>query len=164
MSRPISPVAEVIRSTYHPGSVPATPIIWPADRQKSQQIQQTKGSATPQSQFALPSTQPSTAVVAPRTTPPNVQNVRVVTRKAVGGNKQLTVQFNHPNGSPYFQGANVYLRKAGQQPTLIGGGAQSPIHVTVPTHQAPHAIYVTSFGPWGETNLLTSPSHPVKLV
>lgn len=155
---------EIIRALAHPGANTVTPIIWPADHQKTNQIQQTKGSATPQSQFALPSTQPSTAVVAPRTTPPVVQNVRVVTRKAVGGNKPLTVQFNHPTGNPYFSGVNIYLRRAGQQPTLIGGGSQSPVHLTVPTHQAPHSIYVTSTSNWGETAVMSSPSHPVRLI
>lgn len=150
--------------TKHPGSIPKQPIVWPADSQKRNQIQQTKGSAVPQSQFVLPSTQPSQAVVAPKTTPPNVVNVRVVTRKAAGGNKPLTVQFDHPSNSPYFSGVNVYLRRAGQQPTLVAGGAQSPVHFTVPTHTAPHAIYVTSVSNWGETAVMSSPSHPVRLV
>lgn len=156
--------SEIIKAVVYPGTNPVTPVIWPADRQKSQQIQQTKGSATPQSQFALPSTQPSTAVVAPRTTPPTVSHVRVVTRKAVAGNKQLTVQFNHPSNNPYFSGVNVYLRRAGQQPTLVAGGAQSPVQFTTPIHAAPHAIYVTSVSNWGETAVMSSPSHPVRLV
>ena len=160
----MNPSQEIIKAVLHPGSNPVTPVIWPADRQKSQQIQQTKGSATPQSQFVLPSTQPSNSVVAPRTTPPTVTNVRVVSRKAVAGNKQLTVQFDHPSNNPYFSGVNVYLRRAGQQPTLVAGGAQSPVHFTVPTHQAPHAIYVTSVGNWGETAVMSSPSHPIRLL
>lgn len=155
---------EIIRALAHPGANPVTPVIWPAERQQSQQIQQTKGSATPQSQFALPSTQPSVSVVAPGTTPAQVSHVRVISRKAVDGQKPLTVQFNHPTGNPYFAGVNVYLRRAGQQPTLVAGGAQSPVHFSVPTHAAPHAIYVTSRGNWGETAVTSSPSHPVRLI
>jgi hypothetical protein len=158
------PSTEVTRAIAPPGSNPTSPVVWPEPRQVSNQIQQTKGSSVPQSQFALPSTQPSISVVAPRTTPPIVQNVRVVTRKAVAGNKQLTVQFNHPTGNPYFSGVNVYLRRAGQQPTLVAGGAQSPVHFTVPVHAAPHAIYVTSTSNWGETAVMSSPSHPVRLI
>jgi hypothetical protein len=150
--------------TARPGATPTTPVVWPADRQKSNQIQQTKGSAKPQLEFALPSTQPSQSVVPPRTTPANVSHVRVVSRPAVSGQKTLTVQFNHPTGDPYFAGANVYLRRAGQQPTLVAGGAKSPITFTVPTHSAPHAIYVSSFGNWGETSVMSSPSHPVRLI
>jgi hypothetical protein len=150
--------------TSQPGTTPTQPIIWPADRQKSNQIQQVKGSAKPQSSFVLPTTQPNAAIVAPRTTPKNVSHVRVISARAVNGQKPLTVQFNHPPGDPYFAGVNVYLRRAGQQPTLVAGGAQSPVHFTVPTHAAPHAIFVTSTGNWGETSVMSSPSHPVRLI
>jgi hypothetical protein len=145
------------------GSVPSTPITWPADRHQANQIQQTKGSAKPQSDFVLPTTQPSRSSVAPRTTPAPVSAVRVVLRPNAGG-KQVTVQFNHPAGDPYFASANVYLRRAGQQPTLVASGAKSPLTFVAPLNSAPHAVYVSSVGNWGETNVLTSPSHPVRLV
>lgn len=147
----------------HPGSTPSTPVTWPADRQQSNQIQQTKGSAKPQAAFVLPTNQPSQSRVAPRTTPAPVNTVRVVSRKGVG-QRNITVQFNHPSGDPYFAGANVYLRRAGQQPTLVASGAKSPLTFTADNHPAPHAIYVTSVGNWGETDVLTSPSHPVRLM
>lgn len=150
--------------TAHPGSIPSTPIIWPADRHKSNQIQQTKGSAKPQSSFVLPTTQPNQSGVAPRTTPQNVSSVRVVSRQAVKGQKTVTVQFRHPAGDPYFAGASVYLRRSGQQPTLVASGAKSPLTFTVPTNQAAHAVHVTSYGNWGETDILTSPAHHVRLV
>ena len=153
-----------LRLTAHPGAVPSTPIIWPVDRHKANQIQQTKGSAKPQAEFVLPTTMPNASVVAPRTTPKTVSHVRVISKAAVAGQKTVTVQFNHPAGDPYFAGANVYLRRAGQQPTLVAGGAKSPITFTVPTHAAPHAIYVTSTGNWGETAVMSSPSHPVRLI
>ena len=149
--------------TPHPGSIPSTPVIWPAARHVSNQVQQTKGSAKPQSSFALATTQPSTSVVPPRTTPRNVSNVRIVSHPAVNGNKTVTVQFSHPAGDSYFSGANVYLRRAGGQPTLVAGGAKSPLTFTVPTHDAPHVVHVTSVSNWGETNVLTSPSKPVRL-
>ena len=145
-----------------PGSIPVTPIIWPEARHKSNQIQQTKGSAKPQASFVLPTTQPNQSSVAPRTTPAPVSNVRVVLRPSTG-QKNVVVQFNHPAGDPYFAGANVYLRRAGQQPTLVASGAKSPLTFITPNHAAPHALYVTSYGNWGETNVLTSPSHPVRL-
>ena len=151
-----------IELTVHPGAVPKTPIIWPANSHTTNKIQQTKGSAKPQASFALPTTQPAVSVVAPRTTPAHVANVRVVTR-TTPTQKNVTVQFNHPPGDPFFAGANVYLRQAGQQPTLVAGGAKSPLTFTVNKHNAPHAIYITSAGNWGETDVLTSPSHPVKL-
>ena len=148
--------------TPHPGAIPKTPILWPADQHKSNQIQQTKGSAKPQASFVLPTTQPNQPAVQPRTTPAPVSRVRVILRHGVG-QKNVTVQFNHPAGDPYFAGANVYLRRAGQQPTLVASGAKSPLTFTTPNHAAPHSIYVTSVGNWGETNVLTSPSHPVRL-
>ena len=145
-----------------PGVIPATPILWPAPQHRSNQIQQTKGSAKPRASFVLPTTQPNQSGVAPRTTPAPVSDVRVVLRHN-GASKNVTVQFNHPSGDPYFAGANVYLRRAGQQPTLVASGAKSPLTFSVGTNHAPHAIYVTSCGNWGETDVLTSPSHPVKL-
>lgn len=154
----------VTQVTPHPGSIPATQIIWPAKQNTENKIQQTKGSAKPQTPIVLPTTQPSTSVVPPRTTPQNVSGVRVVTQKAVNGQKTVTVQFRHPAGDPYFAGANIYLRRAGQtQPVLVAGGAQSPLRFTVPVHTAPHTLHVTSTGNWGETDVLTSPSHHVNL-
>lgn len=147
----------------HPGSVPSTPVLWPVNQHRSNQIQQTKGSAKPQASNVLPTTQPNQSSVAPRTTPSFVSGLRVITRKAVNGQKTVMVQFNHPS-DPYFAGANVYLRRAGQLPTLVAGGAKSPVTFTVPTHAAPHAIYVSSVGNWGETAVLNSPSHPVRLL
>lgn len=146
----------------HPGAIPRTPLLWPENQHKSNQIQQTKGSAKPQASYALPTTQPSTPIVQPRTTPAPVTNVRVVTRAGTG-QKTVTVQFTHPSGDPYFAGANVYLRQSGKQPVLVAGGAQSPLTFTATNNNAPHAVYVTSFGDWGETDVLTSPSHPVRL-
>ena len=148
--------------TAHPGHVPSTPIIWPVDRHKSNQIQQTKITSQPQSQFALPTTQPSTSVVAPRTTPAHVSNVRVISRAAGAGQKTITVQFTHPANDPYFQGASVYLKRAGGQPTQVASGNKSPLSFTVPVSSAAHAIHVTSWGPAGETNVLTSPGHHVR--
>ena len=151
--------------TPHPGAIPTTPLIWPADRQKSNQIQQTKGSAKPQTNFAFPTTQPSVSVVPPRTTPRSVSGIRVISQKAVDGQKTITVQFRHPAGDPYFAGANVYLRQAGStQPVKVAGGFASPLRFTVPVHTAPHVLHVTSFGNWGETDVLKSPSHPVRLI
>ena len=147
----------------HPGSIPTTPILWPATRHQGNQIQQVKGSAKPQTAIVLPTTQPNQSTVPPRTTPQLVSHVRVVSKPAVSGQKTITVQFNHPAGDPYFSGANVYLQRPGQPPTLVGGGAKSPITFTVPTHAAPHTLFVTSVGNWGETNILTSPSHRVRL-
>ena len=151
-------------TTSHPGSVPTTPVIWPADRHQTNQISQIKSTVKPQSAFALPTTQPSTSVVAPRTTPRPVSNVRVVTTPAVNGQKTVTVQFAHPSGDPHFQGASVYLKKGSDgQPTQVASGAKSPLTFTVPVNQASHSVHVTSWGPAGETNVLTSPSHPVRL-
>ena len=152
------------RVPRHPGDNPISPVVWPAPRQVVQQVQQTKINAQPQSTFALPTTQPSTAVVPPRNTPANVTHVRVVARAAVQGQKTMVVQFNHPSNDPYFQGASVYLKKAGGQPTQVASGAKSPLTFTVPVNVAPHALHVTSFGPAGETNILTSPGHPVRLI
>jgi hypothetical protein len=150
------------RGPIYPGAIPATPIIWPTAQHRSNQIQQTKGSAKPQAAFTRPTTQPSASSVPARTTPAHVANVRVVLRPN-GQSKNVTVQFNHPPGDPYFSSANVYLRRAGQQPTLVAAGAKSPLTFSVGNNHAPHSIYVTSVGNWGETNVLTSPSHPVRL-
>lgn len=144
------------------GKIPSTPIVWPSNQHKSNQIQQTKGSAKPQATGVLPTTQPSQSTVAPRTTPAHVSAVRVISRN-VGGQKNITVQFNHPMGDPYFSGANVYLRKGGNQPVLVASGAKSPLTFTATNDSAPHAIHVTSVGNWGETDVLTSPAAPVKL-
>jgi hypothetical protein len=150
--------------TPHPGYTPSAPIIWPAERHKSDQIQQTKGSAKPFTANVLPTTQPNQSAVAPRTTPQNVSHVRVITRKAVNGQKTVMVQFNHPGGDPYFAGANVYLRRAGQQPVQVASGAQSPLSFTAPINAAPHSVHVTSFGNWGETDVLTAPSRHVRIM
>lgn len=146
----------------HPGSIPTTPVIWPAPQHTVNKIQQVKGSAKPQIANVLPTTQPNASAVAPRTTPQPVSRVRVVSR-STPGQKNITVQFAHPPGDPYFQGASVYLRRAGQQPVLVSQGAKSPLTFTAPNHPAPHSIFVTSDGPWGSTNVLTSPSHSVRL-
>jgi hypothetical protein len=146
----------------YPGQIPTTPIIWPTAAHRSNQIQQTKGSAKPQLASTLPTTQPNASAVPARTTPASVSNVRVVLRPN-GQSKNVTVQFNHPPGDAYFKSANVYLRRSGQQPTLVAAGAKSPLTFSVANNHAPHSIYVTSVGNWGETNVLTSPSHPVKL-
>lgn len=153
---------EDLKVTGHPGRIPTTPIIWPSTAHRANQIQQTKGSAKPQATNVTPSTQPSLATVAPRTTPAQVSRVRVVS-KAGSGSKTFTVKFTHPHGDPYFAGANVYLRRAGQEPTLVASGSKSPLTFTAPTSHAPHAIFVTSVGNWGETDVLKSPSHPVRL-
>jgi hypothetical protein len=149
-------------TTKFPGGVPRDPIVWPARRHVDNQIEQTKGSAKPQAAFVLPTTQPNQSSVPPRTTPQPVSHVRVILRHGVG-QKTVTVQFNHPMGDPYFQGASVYLKKANQQPTLVASGAKSPLTFTTPNDPAPHAVYVSSDGNWGSTNVLTSPSHPVQL-
>lgn len=149
-------------NTIHPGVIPSTPILWPTDQHRSNQIQQTKGSAKPQASFVIPTTQPNTSAVQPRTTPATVSKVRVVSRQATNG-RAITVQFNHPSGDPYFSGANVYLQKSGQQPTLVASGAKSPLTFTAAKDEAPHSIFVTSVGNWGETAITRSPSHPVRL-
>lgn len=146
----------------HPGSIPSTPIIWPAPRHASNQIQQTKGSAKPFTANVRPTVQPGQSAVSPRTTPSHVMNVRVVTKPAVAGMKTVTVQFTHP-GDPYFSGANVYLKRAGGQPTQVAGGAKSPLTFTVPVSNAAHAIFVSSVGNWGETDIESSPSRHVRL-
>jgi proteasome lid subunit RPN8/RPN11 len=165
---PVSPHVNFIKKSpdtfegAHPGRNPSSPVVWPADRHQSNQIQQTKGSAKPQASFVLPTTQPNQSSVQPRTTPAPVSKVRVVLRPSPG-QKVVTVQFNHPSGDPYFSGANVYLQRARQQPVLVASGAKSPLNFTVSTNNAPHSIFVTSVGNWGETNILTSPSVPVRL-
>ena len=149
----------------HPGFTPSQPIIWPALGQRRNQVQQTKISAKPFQTSVQPTTQPNQATVVPQTTPKMVSNVRVVTRAAVNGVKQIIVQFTHPGNDPYFAGARVYLRQAGQgkQPSLVAGGASSPLTFTVPVNQAPHVLHVTSVGQWGETPVLQSPSGSVRL-
>ncbi len=146
-----------------PGKIPTTPIIWPSIQHVHNQVQQTKGSAKPQTANVLPTTQPSLPSVAPRTTPQHVSRLRVVT-KNVGNQKQVTVKFTHPGGDQYFSGANVYLQRAGQQPTLVASGAKSPLTFTAPKSAAPHAIFVTSSGNWGETAVTSSPGSHVRLV
>ena len=148
--------------TPHPGFIRSTPVIWPVSRQQSNQIQQTKISAKPRVANVIPTTTPNQSAVAPRTTPAPVSNVRVILRPSAGS-KMVTVQFAHPPGDQYFSGANVYLRQSGQQPVQVAGGAKSPLTFTVDNHPAPHSIYVTSVSNWGETAVLNSPSHPVKL-
>lgn len=150
----------------HPGSIPSQPIVWPAPAHTINKIQQTKGNAIPQSSFVLPTTQPAASAVASRTTPQHVSHLRVIGRAASGGMKTVVVQFNHPSNDPHFQGATVYLKKAGpnQQPTQVASGNKSPLTFTVPVNAAPHAVHVTSWGPWGETTVLTSPGHHVRLI
>lgn len=145
-----------------PGAIPKSPILWPVNQRNQSQIQQTKSSAKPRSLSTIPTTQPNQSPVEARTTPKHVSNVRVITRPASGG-RVVTVQFAHPPGDQYFSGANVYLKKAGQLPTLVAGGAKSPLTFTAAESEAPHSLYVTSWSNWGETNIQTSPSHPVRL-
>src|ERR1700675_1708451 len=114
--------ANDLRIAAHPGAVRSTPIVWPVDRHKSNQIQQTKITSQPQAQYALTTPQPSTPIVAPRTTPKNVTQVRVITRPPVNGQKTVVGQFTHPANDPHFQGASVYLRKSGGQPTQVAAG------------------------------------------
>ena len=147
----------------YPGYVPTSALVLPAPRHASNQIQQTKGSAKPQVTNVLPTTQPSKSGVQPRTTPTHVSHVRVMTRAAVNGQKQVVVQFNQPDGDPYFQGASVYLKRANGQPTQVASGSKSPLTFNAPVSAAPHSIHVTSFGPWGETDIIGSPSRPVRL-
>ena len=149
------------RTISYPGKIPSTPIIWPSTQHKANQIQQTKGSATPQVVNVLPTTQPSKPAVAPRTTPKPVSNVRVVSRIA-GGQRIFTVQFNHP-ADQYYQGSSVYLKRGNGQPTQVASGAKSPLTFTASKSAAPHSLFVSSFGPVGETNILTSPAARVKL-
>ena len=149
--------------SVYPGSIPSTPIIWPTVQHNANQIQQTKGSAKPQATGVQPTTLPNQSTVAPRTTPAHVSNVRVVSRN-VGGQKNLTVQFNHPSGDPYFSGAKVYLRQGNQEPVLVASGSKSPLTFTATNNSAPHSIFVTSVGNWGETDVMTSPGAPVKLL
>jgi hypothetical protein len=150
----------------HPGFIPSKPIIWPDPGQRRNQVQQTKISAKPFQTAVQPTTQPNQATVTPRTTPQMVSNVRVVTRAAVNGQKTVIVQFTHPGNDPYFAGARVYIRQAGQnkQPSLVAGGGASPLTFTVPVNQAPHVLHVTSYGQWGETPVTQSPAKPVRLV
>ena len=145
-----------------PGHPRTEPLLWPQRHFQAAQIQQTKGSAKPQATNINPTTLPAQSSVSPRTTPASVSNVRVVLRSS-SGQKQVTVQFTHPSGDPYFQGANIYLRHSGKQPTQVAGGAQSPLTFNVANNSAPHSVYVTSFGNWGETPVLTSPAQPVRL-
>jgi hypothetical protein len=149
--------------TPHPGKIPSTPILWPVDQHKSNQIQQTKGSAKPLTTNVRPTTQPNQSRVSPRTTPKPVNNVRVVTKPAVNGQKTITVQFNHPGGDQYFAGANVYLKKGKGQPAQVASGAKSPLTFTMPVSTAPHTVIVTSQGNWGETPVLSSPSARVRV-
>jgi hypothetical protein len=151
-----------------PGHVPSAPIIWPALRNSptENRINTAQISAKPLQTSVQPTNQPNQATVTPKTTPRMVSNVRVVTRSAVNGSKTVTVQFTHPGNDPYFAGARVYLRQAGQnkQPSLIAGGAASPLTFTVPVNQAPHVLHISSYSNWGETPVLTSPSAPVRLI
>lgn len=152
------------REDSHPGSVPSSPVVWPGQRHQSNQIQQTKGTAKAQSSVVIPTDQPSVPSVAARTTPQMVSKVRVVLQQAdTPGQKKVVVQFNHPSADPYFAGVNVYLKRSGQPPVLVGAGAKSPITFTTAQAAAPHSIIVQSTGSWGNTDLLTSPAHPVLL-
>jgi hypothetical protein len=153
------------KPAHHPGDRPKQAVVWPEPRHTENKIQQLRGSSKPAVANITPTTEPSQPRVQPPTTPATVSHVRVITKPAVNGQKTVTVQFTHPHGDPYFAGANVYLRRAGtSQPVLVAGGAKSPLQFTVPAHTAPHSLHVTSFGNWGETDVLSSPSHPVRLV
>lgn len=145
-----------------PAAVPSQPVIWAENRHQGNQIQQTKGSAKPQITSVIPTTQPAQSAVPPRTTPSPVSSVRIVRRNS-GTNRVVTVQFNHPTDNPYFSGANVYLKKANGQPTLVASGSKSPLAFTVASNSAPHSVFVSSVGNWGETDINSSPSAPVRL-
>ena len=143
-------------------------IVWPAARQVKNQIQQTKGSAKPAVANVLPTVQPNASAVAPPTTPGHVSQVRVVTRTSVSNaQREVTVQFTHPHGDPYFAGARVYLRQANStQPTQVAAGAQSPLKFTLPlpnpAKPGAFVVHVSSVGNWGETDVMKSPSAPLK--
>jgi hypothetical protein len=145
-----------------PGETPSSPILWPVVRGVSNTVQQTKTRATPQSANVLPTTQPAAASVPSRTTPAHVSRIRIVS-KVVGASKQITVRFAHPPGDSHYQGSTVYLKRGTGQPTQVASGAQSPLTFTVAKSAAPHSIFVSSWGPWGETNPRTSPSARVRL-
>jgi hypothetical protein len=145
-----------------PGSVPVTPIIWPADSHTRNKIQQLKAGGVPQAPFVLPGTQPAKSAVAPRTTPQPVSRLRI-SSKTEASQKTITVKFTHPGGDLYFQGASVYLKRAGGQPTQVASGAKSPLTFTVPVTAAPHSVFITSYGPYGETDVNTAPSARLKL-
>lgn len=147
----------------NPGDIPVTPLSWPTESQHRDQIQQTKTSAKAQTSLTTPSTMPGQPVVAPRTTPQQVTNVRVVTKPIGTTQRQVTVQFTHPSGDPYFAGANVYLHPLGGQPVLVASGPKSPITFAVDTSNVPHAVHVTSYGNWGESSVSSAPSAPVSL-
>jgi hypothetical protein len=151
-----------LRHPIVPGQLPRTPVLWPTESHTVNKIQQTKGSAKPQTDNVPPTTQPNASSVSARTTPATVSNIRVVSKTAKG-QKTVTVQFTHPHGDPYFAGANVYLRQGGKQPVQVASGAKSPLSFSVPTTTAPHSIFVTSYGNWGETPVLHSPSARVRL-
>jgi hypothetical protein len=146
-----------------PGKVPTTPIVWPIQRSGQTKIQQNKVSAKQKALSTLTSVGPGQPPVLPRTTPATVSKVRVILRPVTGGQKPVVVQFTHPPQDQYFSGARVYLKKAGQQPTLVASGSKSPLTFNVPVNHAPHSIYVTSVSNLGETDISTSPSHPVRL-
>ena len=146
-----------------PKSTPTTSILWPSDgSHHTNQLQQQKSYSVPQVSNVLPTTQPSRPSVSPRTTPKHVRNVRVVTR-TVAGQKNVTVAFVHPGGDKFFQGARVYLKRAGKNPVQVAAGSKSPLTFSVPNTPIPHSIVVTSVGPSGESDLLSSPSARVRL-
>jgi hypothetical protein len=150
-----------------PGAVPSTPIVWPSDQHVPNQIQQVKANAPAQVPFAIPTNQPGRPVVAPRTTPGMVKNVRVITRQVTTPDgqtkKQVTVAFTHPPNDPYFAGANIYLHKSGAEPVLVASGAKSPLQFVTDASSVPHAVHVTSVGNQGETDVMKSPAAPLSL-
>ena len=156
--------AQFQQGQAYPGRVPSQPVVWPDAQNQNNRIQQTKNSAKPRENTSIfPTTQPNKSSVEARTTPRHVSSVRVVLRKGASGQKAVTVQFSHPSGDPYFSGASVYLRRGNQQPTLVASGAKSPLTFNAPVNAAPHSVFVSSYGNWGETNVLTSPASRVSL-
>ena len=151
-------------TTPHPGSIPSSPALVSVPSHRANQIQQTKSSAKSLTTSVLPTTQPNQSAVEARTTPAHVSGVRIRTEHAVNGQKNITVRFRHPAGDAYFSGANVYLQRAGQQPSLVASGAKSPLTFTAPVHQATHTVFVTSVSNWGETAIKGSPARHVRLV
>lgn len=143
-----------------PRAIPFTPLTWPTARNLQTQVQQIKTSSKSTVQSGLGTvSQPRASA---RTTPQNVSHVKV-TSKPNGDQKQVTVQFAHNTNDPYFNGASIYLRRAGTPPVKVASGAKSPITFSVPKSNASHSIFVVSDGNWGSTDVLTSPAHRLKL-
>ena len=126
-SRDRVPLEEVQGVRIHVGAIPSTPILWPPDRHKEAQIQQTKGSAKPQASFVLPTTQPSRSISQPRTTPAFVDHVRIVTSAAV---EDGAGPIQSPCRRPVFCGRAGLLEARGTDPAKPHGwGREFPVDV-----------------------------------